>query len=145
VNLNTITEVRRAAGNGDEDFDWREGDSWLAGGTWLFSEPQPHLRRLLDLHGFGWEPLVVGERGLQISPTCTIARLDAIEAPPDWVAAPLIQQCCQAFQRTGRRDRRPLSRPPIHARPYLPPYLRASRSLMTEFRGRLEDRLCQRS
>jgi CO/xanthine dehydrogenase FAD-binding subunit len=73
------------------------GGRQLAGGTWLFSEPQPHLRRLLDLHGFGWEPFVVGEQGLQISPTCTIARLDALEAPPEWAAAPLIQQCCHAF------------------------------------------------
>jgi CO/xanthine dehydrogenase FAD-binding subunit len=97
VNLNTITETRRVTGNGDEDFDWREGDSWLAGGTWLFSEPQPHLRRLLDLHGFDWEPLVVGEQGLQISPTCTIAQLEALEAPPEWLAAPLIHQCCHAF------------------------------------------------
>jgi CO/xanthine dehydrogenase FAD-binding subunit len=97
VNLNTITEVRRISGNGDEDFDWREGDSWLAGGTWLFSEPQPHLRRLLDLQGFDWEPLVVGEQGLQISPTCTIAQLYALEAPPEWTAAPLIHQCCHAF------------------------------------------------
>ena len=62
MNLNTITEVRRVSGAGDEDFDWQEGDSWLAGGTWLFSEPQPHLRRLLDLQGFSWEPLVVGEQ-----------------------------------------------------------------------------------
>jgi CO/xanthine dehydrogenase FAD-binding subunit len=97
VNLNTITEVRRVTGNGDEDFDWREGDSWLAGGTWLFSEPQPHLRRLLDLQGFYWEPLVVNEQGLQISPTCTIADLEALEAPPEWVAAPLIHQCCHSF------------------------------------------------
>jgi CO/xanthine dehydrogenase FAD-binding subunit len=97
VNLNTITEVRRVAGNGDEDFDWQEGDSWLAGGTWLFSEPQPHLRRLLDLQGFSWEPLVVGEQGLQISPTCTIAELEALEAPPEWTAAPLIHQCCHSF------------------------------------------------
>ena len=97
MNLNTITEVRRVPGNGDEDFDWREGDSWLAGGTWLFSEPQPHLRRLLDLQGFDWEPLVVGEQGLQISPTCTIAQLEALEAPPEWSAAPLIHQCCHAF------------------------------------------------
>jgi CO/xanthine dehydrogenase FAD-binding subunit len=97
VNLNTITEVRRVTGNGDEDFDWREGDSWLAGGTWLFSEPQPHLRRLLDLQGVDWEPLVVGEQGLQISPTCTIAQLEDLEAPPEWSAAPLIYQCCHAF------------------------------------------------
>jgi len=97
VNLNTITEVRRVTGNGNEDFEWQEGDSWLAGGTWLFSEPQPHLRRLVDLQGFGWEPLVVSEQGLQISPTCTIAQLDALEAPPEWTAAPLIQQCCHSF------------------------------------------------
>jgi CO/xanthine dehydrogenase FAD-binding subunit len=96
VNLNTITEVRRVTGNGD-GFDWREGDSWLAGGTWLFSEPQPHLRRLLDLQGFDWEPLEVGEQGLHISPTCTIAQLAALEAPLEWAASPLIRQCCHAF------------------------------------------------
>jgi CO/xanthine dehydrogenase FAD-binding subunit len=97
VNLNTITEVRRVSGSGDEDLDWQEGDSWLAGGTWLFSEPQPHLRRLLDLQGFEWEPLVVGEEGFQISSTCTIAQLEALKAPPEWTVAPLIQQCCRAF------------------------------------------------
>ncbi len=95
MNLNTITEVRRV--NGDEVFDWREGDSWLAGGTWLFSEPQPHLRRLIDLQGFGWEPLVASEQGLQISSTCTIAELEALEVPPEWTAAPLIHQCCHSF------------------------------------------------
>jgi CO/xanthine dehydrogenase FAD-binding subunit len=97
VNLNTITEVRRVTGDGGEYFDWQEGDSWLAGGTWLFSEPQPHLRRLLDLQGCSWEPLVLGEQGLQISPTCTIAELEALEAPPEWTAAPLIRQCCHSF------------------------------------------------
>jgi CO/xanthine dehydrogenase FAD-binding subunit len=97
LNLNTITEVRRVTGDVDEDFDWQEGDSWLAGGTWLFSEPQPHLRRLLDLQGFSWEPLVLGEQGLQISATCTIAELEALEAPPEWTAAPLIHQCCHSF------------------------------------------------
>lgn len=95
MNLNTITEVRHV--NGDGDLDWREGDSWLAGGTWLFSEPQPHLRRLVDLQGFDWEPLVASEQGLQISSTCTISQLDALEAPPEWVAAPLIRQCCHSF------------------------------------------------
>ena len=97
MNLNTITEVLRVNGNSNEDFEWQEGDSWLAGGTWLFSEPQPHLRRLVDLQGFGWEPLVVSEQGLQISPTCTIAELEALQAPPEWTAAPLIQQCCHSF------------------------------------------------
>ena len=49
MNLKTVTEVRRVSGN--EEIDWREGDGWMAGGTWLFSEPQPHLHRLLDLQG----------------------------------------------------------------------------------------------
>ncbi len=40
---------------------------------------------------------MVGEQGLQISPTCTIAELEALEAPPEWTAAPLIRQCCHAF------------------------------------------------
>jgi CO/xanthine dehydrogenase FAD-binding subunit len=97
VNLNTIAEVRPVTGDGDEDFDWQEGDSWLAGGTWLFSEPQPHLRRLLDLQGFSWESLVVGEQGLQVSPTCTIAELEALKGPAEWMAAPLIHQCCHSF------------------------------------------------
>ncbi len=97
MNLNTITEVRRVTGNEDEDFDWREGDGWLAGGTWLFSEPQPHLRRLVDLQGFSGEPLMVGEQGLRISPTCTIAELEALQAPAEWTAASLIHQCCHSF------------------------------------------------
>ncbi len=33
------------------------GDAWLAGGTWLFSEPQPGLRRLLDLNSLDWPAL----------------------------------------------------------------------------------------
>jgi CO/xanthine dehydrogenase FAD-binding subunit len=93
VDLNTIREVRPARG----PIDWREGDGWLAGGTWLFSEPQPALSRLLDLEAFAWEPLVVGERGLRIAATCTIAQLDDLQAPPDWTAAPLFRQCCRAL------------------------------------------------
>jgi len=56
VDLNTIGEIARP-NPGDGTTDWREGDAWLAGGTWLFSEPQPHLRRLIDLQGLGWQPL----------------------------------------------------------------------------------------
>ncbi|MGI9052320.1 MAG: FAD binding domain-containing protein [Ilumatobacteraceae bacterium] len=97
MNLNTITEVRRAGAAGDENLEWHDGDSWLAGGTWLFSEPQPHLRRLVDLHGFSWEPLVIDEHGLHIASTCTIAELVALDTPTDWVAAPLIGQCCNSF------------------------------------------------
>ncbi len=96
MDLNTIAEIARP-NQRDGALGWREGDAWLAGGTWLFSEPQPGLRRLIDLEGFGWEPLVVSEQGLEIASTCTIAQLDALATPPDWKAAPLIRQCCRSL------------------------------------------------
>src|SRR5216683_5780377 len=96
MDLNTIAEIARPDRNGDA-IDWREGDAFLAGGTWLFSEPQPHLRRLIDLHTLGWEPLTVAENGLEIAATCPIAKLVALSAPPAWTAAPLIGECCRSF------------------------------------------------
>jgi CO/xanthine dehydrogenase FAD-binding subunit len=97
MNLNTIEEVRSATVVNGGDLKWREGDSWLAGGTWLFSEPQPHLRRLIDLHGFGWEPLEVSDEGLRIAATCRIADLYAFPGRPDWPASFVIDECCRAF------------------------------------------------
>src|SRR5262249_17610880 len=76
---------------------WAAGDAWLAGGTWLFSEPQVHLTRLIDLTDLKWPALIIGESSLSIAATCTIAQLDAFACPPDWLAAPLISQCCRAF------------------------------------------------
>ena len=35
--------------------------------------------------------------GLTIAATCTVAQLDALACPPEWIAAPLINQCCRAF------------------------------------------------
>lgn len=96
MDLNTIKEIARPTSQ-NRSIDWREGDAWLAGGTWLFSELQPHLRRLIDLEGFGWQPLTVTERGLQIAATCPIAKLVALAAPGDWIAAALIEQCCRSF------------------------------------------------
>ncbi|TNM61544.1 FAD-binding molybdopterin dehydrogenase [Streptomyces sp. NP160] len=69
------------------------GDVWLAGGTWLFSEPQPGARRLLDLGGLGWEPVVLDDDGdLRVAATCTVQQLTA------WTGAPpLVAQCADAF------------------------------------------------
>ncbi|MFG2568032.1 FAD binding domain-containing protein [Streptomyces sp. NPDC048567] len=95
MDLNTITDVRDARLREP----WRAGDAWLGGGTYLFSEPQPHLRRLVDLSRMGWEPLTRHRDGsLEISATCTIAQLSrygrrSLHAP----AAPLFEQCCRAF------------------------------------------------
>lgn len=76
---------------------WRPGDAWLAGGTWLFSEPQPEVTRLLDLTTLGWPALTVRADGVEIAATCTIAQLADHDWPPQWTAAPAFRACCDAF------------------------------------------------
>jgi CO/xanthine dehydrogenase FAD-binding subunit len=96
MDLNTVTEIERPHGRADLQ-PWRTGDAWLAGGTWLFSEPQPALTRLIDLAAFGWPHLEVSPGGLRIGATCTLATLAAAEFPAAWRAAPLFRQCCRAL------------------------------------------------
>jgi CO/xanthine dehydrogenase FAD-binding subunit len=96
MDLNTVTEVARP-GSRTQLPVWAAGDAWLAGGTWLFSEPQVHLRRLIDLTDLKWPALTIGKTSLAIAATCTVAQLDALSCPPEWLAAPLINQCCRAF------------------------------------------------
>ena len=96
MDLNTVTEIRCPTRRDDLP-PWRDGDAWLAGGTWLFSEPQPTLTRLIDLTELGWAPLETGARGLEVAATCTFAALAAAEFPTVWRAAPLFRQCCQAL------------------------------------------------
>src|SRR4029077_5795202 len=44
-----------------------------------------------------WPALTIDAHGLSIAATCTIAQLDAFACPPEWLAAPLFNQCCRAF------------------------------------------------
>ncbi|OAF13074.1 FAD-binding molybdopterin dehydrogenase [Bradyrhizobium centrolobii] len=96
MDLNTITTVAHPGSRAQLPV-WTAGDAWLAGGTWLFSEPQTHLTRLIDLTDLKWPALTITDTHLTISATCTIAQLDALVCPPGWIAAPLINQCCRAF------------------------------------------------
>ncbi|MBR0964829.1 FAD binding domain-containing protein [Bradyrhizobium diazoefficiens] len=96
MDLNTITAVAHPQTRSQLPV-WTSGDAWLAGGTWLFSEPQAHLTRLIDLADLNWPPLAITETHLTIAATCSIAQLDALTCPADWLAAPLIGQCCRAF------------------------------------------------
>ncbi|WP_150462185.1 molybdopterin cofactor-binding domain-containing protein [Nesterenkonia ebinurensis] len=78
-----ITSVDEVLSTWDPD-DVRPGDSWLAGGTVLYSYGQDFRtgapRRLLDISAAPWEPLVwhtgdaSDESGLDVSATCTIAQ-----------------------------------------------------------------------
>jgi CO/xanthine dehydrogenase FAD-binding subunit len=96
MDLNTITDTARPRQR-TEFPAWRAGDAWLAGGTWLFSEPQLKVLRLIDIVDLGWPALATTEQGLRIAATCKIAELDGMTFPSDWIAAPLVNQCCRSF------------------------------------------------
>jgi len=49
------------------------GAAILAGGTFLYSEPQERLVRLVDITELGWPALALHECGLEIAATCTLA------------------------------------------------------------------------
>jgi CO/xanthine dehydrogenase FAD-binding subunit len=96
MNLNTVVDVKRPA-SVEEVGPWRDGYSWLAGGTWLFSEPQVAVDTLIDLDSLGWKPLTASESGLEIAATCRIVELHDFKGPAAWRAVPLFRQCIDAF------------------------------------------------
>ncbi len=68
----------------------------------MFSEPQPHLRGLVDITGLGWAPVTVTDDGIELAATCPLAQVSALSRRlrterPDWAAAPLLHQCCTAL------------------------------------------------
>lgn len=91
---------------------WRPGDSWLAGGTVLFSYgtdiTQGPPRRLLDITSTGWTPLQWRSSGegepvdLEIAATCRIAdifdvRLRVPRLDRDLPGLDLFAPCCDSF------------------------------------------------
>ncbi|MCJ2023062.1 FAD binding domain-containing protein [Methylobacterium sp. J-067] len=96
MDLHTIETTIRLRSRSEMP-DWREGDAWLAGGTWLYSEPQPALRRLIDLTSLGWPAHETGSDGLTLAATCTVAALERLDLPAAWIAAPLVRQCCRSL------------------------------------------------
>ena len=98
MDLNTITEIRRPADSGAIK-EWKKGYAWLAGGTWLFSEPQSDTHMLIDLESLNWPALKRSENGLEIAATCKVVELDQFveKAPAEWLAAPLLRECCRSF------------------------------------------------
>jgi CO/xanthine dehydrogenase FAD-binding subunit len=101
VDLNTVEVIDVPTRRADV-WPLGPGDAVLAGGTWLFSEPQVHLRRLVDITALGWPPVTVLDSGIEVAATCTIDRLSLLSAElpalqPDWAAAPLFHQCCSAL------------------------------------------------
>jgi len=95
MNLNTIAAVKRP--KSFEEIEWRDGHAFLAGGTWLFSEPQVTTDTLVDLEQFGWPALTVTPAGLEIAATAKIVELHDFKGPPEWQAVPLFGKCIDCF------------------------------------------------
>ena len=99
MDLHTVTRYRAARTRADLALS--PGEAYLAGGTWLYSEPQPGVTGLVDLTGMGWpawEELDSGD--LRIGATCSIAELAALSTEAGarrWTAAPLFAQCASAL------------------------------------------------
>jgi CO/xanthine dehydrogenase FAD-binding subunit len=98
MDLHTVKRVIRPA-QAEEIASWESGFAWLAGGTWLFSEPQVDVHTLIDLESMNWPSMQVREDGLEIASTCRVVELDqfVVTAPNRWTAAPLFRQCCRSF------------------------------------------------
>ena len=66
--------------------NWGNGWAWLAGGTWLFSEPQPHLNVLVDIQHLGWSEIEIAGDNLIIGATCPLIKLLEYPWLPEWRA-----------------------------------------------------------
>jgi CO/xanthine dehydrogenase FAD-binding subunit len=101
MDLNTVEAVHIPTRR-DEVWPLGPADAILAGGTWLFSEPQPTVSRLVDITALGWPPIVLTADGIELAATCTLDQLATLSttlssSEPGWQAAPLFRQCCTAL------------------------------------------------
>ena len=80
IHVNTVVRPRDEAALPG----WIEGDAFVGGGTWLFSDPQPQVRRLVDLSAVAWTPIVETSAEVVIAANCTYRQLEA----HDWSALP---------------------------------------------------------
>ncbi|MET1038439.1 MAG: FAD binding domain-containing protein [Aeromicrobium sp.] len=95
MDLTGVTSLRAARTR--DDLRLEPGEDVLAGGSWLFSEPQPAVTGLVDLTTMGWAPWTIHAGGLGVAATCTIAELLEAPFPGAWTASPLFRQCAEAF------------------------------------------------
>lgn len=69
----------------------------LAGGTWLFSQPQPGVKGIVDLTGLGWAPWEeLPDGGLRVAATCTIEQVQSAPWPSATTTA-LARHCAEAL------------------------------------------------
>ncbi len=95
MDLTAVTGYRTATTRAD--LALAPGERFLAGGTWLFSEPNRDVTGLVDLAGMRWPRLTVSAEGLTIGATCTIADLLALPPHVGWTAQPLFARAAHSL------------------------------------------------
>lgn len=97
MDLHTVSTFRRARER--DDLRLAPGEALVAGGTWVFSEPQPATTGLVDLTTLGWpawetDGLPPGV-ALRVGATCTVT--EVLRAPWDPPVRALARSCADAF------------------------------------------------
>ena len=97
MDLHTVTAVRPAWTRADlAALDEQTGV--LAGGSWLYSEPQDHLSALVDITTLGWPAVTQRpDGGLSLAATCTLTEVASLSKRLTRPAAPLFRQACEAL------------------------------------------------
>lgn len=94
MDLIHVARYRRAVRR--EDLTLAPGEAYVAGGSWLFSQPQPGVTGLVDLTTLGWPPVEeLPDGGVRVAATCTIEQLQR-HAWPTPVAG-LVRGCADAL------------------------------------------------
>jgi len=96
MDLNTIETYLRPTDLGSVQ-NWAQGWAWLAGGTWLFSEPQPRLNTLVDLEPLGWSEIEFDGERLAIGATCTFTQLLNYPWLAEWRAIAALKSAISAL------------------------------------------------
>ena len=65
---------------------WEKGWTWLSGGTWLFSQPQPDAKVLVDTQNLGWTEIAIQADNLTIGATCPLIKILEYPWLPEWTA-----------------------------------------------------------
>jgi CO/xanthine dehydrogenase FAD-binding subunit len=96
-NIITYLRPNHAAAISEAGQNWHPDWAWLAGGTWLFSEPQPHLTTLVDLEPLGWSDIEFDHERLAIGATCTFAQLLNYPWSSEWQAIAALKSAISAL------------------------------------------------
>ncbi|GAA1004495.1 hypothetical protein GCM10009551_080790 [Nocardiopsis tropica] len=70
---------------------------FVAGGTWVFSEPQLDRTVLVDLMALGWRPVTVRSDGVDVAATATLDELAGFDYPAAWPATGLFGEAAQCL------------------------------------------------